>query len=407
MAINTFYTNILPSKPIAGGWSRTARNFKGSFPSNALPRAVSVSLDWFSLMVESGIVEPKENETVRDLGNECMLVPLGMGTQMFEHVWQWYWHGEHCANILTHGRGVIKPNTAKIELLNHVLYSSEWMDVLAAVIDSCKFPAIRNISRIDIAIDGANHVPKFLNSWIGEITFNPNYRIQMKGKARINPGMLNVKTGMYEAFRIGRGKKYVTIYNKTQEINTRSHKEYIRETWERAGLDLNTDNWRVELRMNSESIKQIDQLDIKRLNDPNYLLQIFKTQIENFFQFVDMRGQTNISYGTVIDLFQFEKLKVPLLHKIPRKVVDGAYKAKMAIHNAVKDVIQVYSSHMGTIKKGGYNAQAALQHIRDSISLYSLQDWYNKRIEKWNDKYKTLFAPEWEKTNKILLQLAN
>ena len=51
------------------------------------------------------------------------------------------------------------------------------------------------------------------------------------------------------------------------------------------------------------------------------------------------QGHRNVSRQKVIDLIPFNKLGARLLEKVPRPLTDGRYKAKMAVHLTVKDIV--------------------------------------------------------------------
>ena len=379
--------------------SKTARKFKSYFGHDALPHCISVVLDWFACMVFCNWPAPEKANEITFVDDDIAIEYTGKGTPVFNYSFKVYLWGEPVAMFHSHSKNetIIPVGVAKLEILNHVLYSGDLLETLSRVMQACKMPEIKNISRVDIAIDGANHVHKFLNRYVDIVkrqgvarlqslgAYNPTPTIHLKGKARFHAKMLNKHTGMFDNFHIGGSKKKFTLYNKTSELE-RSHKEYIRSVWEKAGIDTSTDVWRCELRLTSEAIKEIKDFNINNLQNPMYLLSIFKTQCENFVHFVDMEGQTNVTYATTIDLFQFEKLAVPMLHKMPRAVVDGAYKAKMAIHNAVKQVIQIRDDVSKSAKEM-LNVQAALQHVSDNIKIYNLERWFRRKIDQWNERY--------------------
>lgn len=376
---------------VEGRQSKTVRKFTTFFSEDSLPQSVSVCLDWLSFMVECLLPEPAPDQEPIWLTDNIVLEYQKKGTPMFKYSHVVYIDGEPVANVHTHGRNeaVIKPGTAKVEILNHVLGSTTVLAVKDQVMEACKMMVVKNYSEIHISIDGANHIHEFLNAYIRQnrrINGMPDLqtlgrwdkrnRVKMKGKANVDCKRFNKGTGMFDNFKIGSTRKYVTVYNKTSELQ-KSHKQYIREMWDRAGLDTSGTVWRVELRMKSGAIKEIKDFDINRIANPHYLLQIFRTQIENFFHFVLIENDTNVSRARYIDLFQFLKIKIPLLDKIPRAIVRGAYKAKMGIHNAYANI------KLGYLKKKE-SLEAALYYITDNVQLYNLDDWYKKKCEQWN-----------------------
>jgi hypothetical protein len=373
--------------------SKTVRNFTSDFGGNAIPDCVSVSLDGLSIMVECGLSEPAKDQPIMSLDDDTVIEYLQRGTPVFNHSSVIYWHGEPVANIHTHGKNekIIKPNTAKIEILNHVLYSTSVMEVLNHVMTVCKCPAIKNVSTLHIAIDGVSHIHTFLNSYVRQKpssrfanlstigTWRQETRVRMKGKANLDCKRFSRRDGMYQNFKVGSARKSLVVYNKTSELQ-HSHKQYIKDMWDRVGIDQTGTVWRSEMRLTSQSIKEIKNFDLSKISDPLYLLQIFKTQCENFFQFVIVDGDSNISRARIVDLFQFERIKVPLLEKIPRAIVRGAYKAQMAIHNAFANILLKGYDSISSIN-------AALQHITDNVELYHLEEWYYRKKEQWKQMY--------------------
>jgi hypothetical protein len=382
--------------------SKTVRKFTTIFGEESLPTSVSVNLDWLAFMVECALPEPEPNQGPVWLNDDFVLEYKMKGTPIFNYSYVLYSDGEPVANLHTHGKNpvIIKPGTAKLEMMNHVLYSSTVMQTLEAIMIACKMSAIKNISRMDISIDNCEHIWKFANNFVsqknnGKIPqlktlgrWDTNNRVVLNGKASWDSKRFSRADGLYHNFKIGGGRKCLVIYNKTSELE-RSHKEYIREAWDKAGIDHEGRNiWRCELRLTSQEIKNIKDFDFEKIIDPNYLLQIFKTKCENFFQFVLCENDTNITRGRIIDLFFFEKLRIPLLHKIPRAIVRGAYKAQMSIHNAYANI------RLG-LHKTFDSINAALQHITDNVHLYNLDRWYERKKPQWDNMYLVhAYAPE-------------
>jgi len=373
--------------------SKTGRNFTTEIEAKPLPSCISVSLDGLSFMVENCLPEPAPDQGRVYVNDRVEVDYLKKGTPLFLHTYQVYLDGEPAAYLHTHSRNnkVIKENTAKLEIQNHVLYSTQVMNVVNAVMTGTCSTSIKNVSTLHIAIDGANHIHGFLNRYWRQSKrrLMPNLRtlgdagsgsrIKMKGKANIDFKRFNKKTGDVNNIRVGSSRKAVVIYNKTSELE-RSHKQYIRDAWERAGVDTSGTVWRTELRMSSQAVKEIKDLDLSKLNDPYYLLSIFQTSCKNFFEFVRIENDENVSRAKVIDLFQFTILRVPLLQKIPRAIVKGAYKAQMAIHNAVMNIYRGYI-------EGKESINAALLHISDNIHLYNLARWYELKKPQWEAEY--------------------
>jgi hypothetical protein len=390
---------------IRGRSSKTVRKFTAYFSEDALPQAVSVTLDWLTFMCEYIAPAPDPEHPVTWPTGDVAMEYTKKGTPVFNYSFNLFMDGEPVAKLHTCPKNekIMVPGTAKLEILNQVLYSTTWLQTVQTLCHALGITYIKNISRMDIAIDGANHVHKFLNGYAWghsggkELQRRGSY-IKMLGKAAFQAGMKDKKNGVFNHFKIGRGHKQFVVYNKTQELQ-RSHKEYIRDAWKKAGMDTEGEQWRCELRMTSQAIKQIraksvkivdidgnekvgigEGIDLDRLADPNYLLMLFRVQIKNFMEFIVVEGDSNVSRSRVIDLFQFHKLKVPLLDKVPRVIINGAYKAKMAIHMGFMNLCR-------GIYKTDEQVNTILNFITDTVQMYQLNRFYEKKKPDWIAAY--------------------
>jgi hypothetical protein len=346
-----------------------------------------------SFMVVFSLPAPSEKETIRHIGKDVVLEYTGHGTPVFNHVWNVYYMGEPWATLMSHSKGekIIKAGICKIEIKNHILYS-DWLEGFNGLLADMGVYRIKNTSRLDIAIDGANHIPAFLNKYVKQSA--ARQQVKMLGKAALDAKRLDAKSMDFVNFRIGSGHKKIAVYNKSSEL-ARSHKEYIRDGWIRAGLDGDAEQWRCELRLDSQAIKELAYvagymsdgspimtpgINLQKLADPMYLMEIFRTQSKNFFEFVKIEKDSNVSRARIIDLLQFEKLKINILDKIPRAVVRGAYKAKMSIHNAIMCVLLNMFDTAETV-------HSALLHILDNVQLYRLERFYQAKLPEWIATY--------------------
>lgn len=359
-----------------------------NFTQPNLPYNVVVNVDTYHASLVCKLSEPLAGEQHTWITDTLVLEHDRDGTAAYKYKHSVILDGEPVATLLSHPRNPkkIKDDRIKMELLNNLLWSNSWMDVKNEI--KAALNVMEEIpSRLDIAIDGANHVHKFLNVF-AKTSGHKKQAVFMRGKAIFDPGVMDKVTGLFRNFKIGNGDKKIRIYNKTGEIDGVSHKEYIREVWKQADLDLSEDVYRTELRLNSAACKQIKDLQLDNLNNPRYLLQIFKTQIENFFEFVkvtnaDERTAWGLikakSRAKVIDLFEFCKLNITSLEKVPRAIVRGAYKAKMAIHNVYYLVL--------TQRLNGERIVHSFEHMLDLIREYNLERWFFRKKDDWIEKY--------------------
>ena len=373
-------------KSLIGRQSKTVRKFTRFFGEDSLPECVSINLDWLSFQGICTMPEPEPEQPPAWVTKDMVLEYENRGIAAYKHSYKVFLQGEQIANLHTHGRNekIIKPGTVKVEICNPVLYSSTVNEVIPAILDAFNMQ-MKNISRLDIAIDGTKHIHKLVNMYNFQnrdrsgmplrecegipdaLRWDKGCKIRLKGRANFDPKRLNRETGLMDSFKIGAGHKYISIYEKTQELK-KSCKNYISDAWAKAEIDTSGEVWRCELRMDSQAVKEIKDFDLKRISDPYYLLQIFKTQCKNFFEFVINEGDANVSRMRSIDLFQFEKLRIPLLEKIPRAIVRGAFKAKMAIHHVFQCVLLNYYQDKEAVMN-------ALKNAADTVEIYKLHKW--------------------------------
>lgn len=339
---------------------------------------VCVLLDWFSVMIYTGFSEPIEGQKVYKLNDVVALNYTETSAGMFKYKYEVYWYGDHVANLLCGTKGkLISDGVAKLEMLNYMLYSFEWKNAYKDILQSLN-AQLKNFTRLDIAIDGVNWMLPFLNDYVKQS--NETKIVNLKGKAYMNSKILNQKTMEYRSFLVGAGKspKKITIYNKTSELE-RSNKKYIESVWRKAGIDIDKDVCRVELRLNSEGVKAIRNFDIERLDDPKYLLSIFRTQASNFFEFTVKGGDSNHTRQKVVDILAFDELKIPMLEKEKRSVNDGRYKSKMSMHCHVKDILKN--------RYDNKQLESVLDVIDSDMMTYNLRDYYSKKLPEWIQTY--------------------
>lgn len=378
--------------------SKTACNFTAVSAVKPYGEPLSVNLDWLSFRADAPVhFFPSEQQIFEEYG-EIVLEHQKRGAGMFLNLYKVFWNGEHVAHLLSGPRDAktSPPDVVKVEILNHVLYSSETPAVIEAMCKELGL-CIRNTSRIDISIDGANRLPVFMNGFLKQKR-TAKRRIEIVGKAKPQGKVFDKKYN-FNSFKIGGAEKSIVIYNKTSELEY-SHKNYIRAAWDKAGIDYKgQDVWRTELRLNSEGLKCFKDFDLKRcFSDPIYLMSVFRTACKGFFEFRAVENDSNITRARPLDVLNFEKFRIPLLEKIPRAKVDGHYKARMGIHQDVKSMVQGLT--------GEADGVAALHNMKRNLDFFDLWGWYNKKLPEWIETYSRQLPTQQQPQNlKPLLEL--
>lgn len=367
-----------------GRSSNTAHNFTKGNVTNS---TVTVALDWFACMITHTMIEKevKEGELIEN--NGVYLQHMKSGAGQFKHLYYIYIENEHVGQLLVFPRNnaILKPTSGKLEIQNWVFYTNLFHTYLKRILESHTFH-LNNISRIDIALDNVNHLHGFLNRFAKQKSVKKSKYI-MVNRARFHAGVMD-KTFTFNHFKVGSGRKVLSVYEKNQEINTNSlHKSYIIDFWRANGIaaEYKDKVWRAEIRLGSEALREIKDLDIslQNLDDPHFLYALYLTSIDGWFEFREKIGQEkNVSRMKAVNLFE-PTLKVERLEKIPRARIDGHYKAKMAIHQLTKDII--------TNKIDDANEfEAALKTIERFSFEFNLYEYYNRKVPDWIKEYSAI-----------------
>jgi len=364
----------------------------------------AICLDWLALYFkQAGLFAAKyeEGDTVI-INDDLYLLEINRPTLHFNTHFVIIYKKEECGHVLLHPRNEMffKPDTVKVEFANHTLYSGHWQDVYNTLTSwGLQYHAA---SRIDIAIDNVGYLYELMNIYAKQTPANRTMILKNSSETRalFAAKVLNTENMMFQNFNIGSGggNKMVTIYNKSLEL-VRSGKDYIQEYWRKNGVIVEKENlkklqkttlktdthlkgrrniYRFELRLKSESIKEIEGFSIDMLKTAAGLSGIVKTHTKKYFDacYFDNR---NISKCTPFELLPLDKLGAETIEKIARQENDGKYKAKLTVHSIIQDI------HKGYIRHFAINE--AIETLIDRVIKYRLQKYYKDHIEQWQRKY--------------------
>ena len=371
---------------------------------------VSIALDWLSMyFTHSSFFKDNMSEGDTQIINDnCYLLCIDRPTLHFNKHAVIVYNATEVAHVLYDSRNekFFTKDTCKIEFVNHTLYSGVWQDIYHIMTD-CGL-IYKATSRIDIAIDGVGYLSDLLNFYAKQSRKNLICRLKNSStiRARFSAKVLNPNTFKFENFNIGSGtgNKMITVYNKSLEI-LKSGKEYIQDYWklngviyeiqdftlmqkyikeqERNGIDVvsvnsSGDIYRFELRLKSESIKEIENYDPTMLMTKSGLASIVKCHCKNYFEMI-LLDDENVSRCSLVNMLPYNRLEAKNIYKIPRFEKDGLYKAKMTIHGLVSDM------YKGMVSKNNYNE--LIEMIMDRVGGYSLHDYLDRKLLEWHNRY--------------------
>lgn len=373
---------------------------------------VCVSLDWLSVLFNdnNNIIpipqDDKQEEMIPVNESTIVLQYMGGGNQYFKHRYNVLNKNEQVATILAHTRNekFVKRGTVKIDFRNDLLYSSDLWPTYDTIAHIFRLE-YKNISRMDIAVDGMNHLYEFLNVFVKQEKHNQV--VLNKGSVTIVPKIEDRATMKYQNFLISgsKARKQVTIYNKSLDI-VRTGKHYIQQYWKQNGLlkqlmpleflakALTAEKiyledyqniFRFEVRVRGERIAEIKDFSVEMLKSGNGLMSLLKMFCHRFFDFA-WKDDERSSRCTEINIIPFHQFDIIPLEKAQKKKRDDMYKTRLTIHKNVK---QLYQGRLLLENAAVY------EMLIFDINEFELEKWFwNKVTMEWHPLYSKLTTEE-------------
>lgn len=388
--------------------TQITENFKNALQQSETERC-TVVIDWLSVLFkieDRKIPEPPAEmaEFSHVVNDRITLQFYGKGTEHYRYIWFVIVAGEHLATMLSHTRNAkfVRNGVVKVDFKNHLLYSEQLWPVYSELVHSLDLQ-YKNVSRLDIALDGLNYLVDFMNLYVKQTA--QTKVVELKGHPRFNSKVLDRKSMKYQNFQIGApgSKKVITIYNKSLDIVI-TRKEYIQEFWkqngilqqmlpiemlakamagtiDRTAIEGYQNIYRFEIRLKGEAISQIEKFNIGILQSTSGLISIVKLMVRNFFEAVWLTD-TNISRCEEIQLIPFDQFEIVPLAKIALLQRDDLYKTKLSIN---KNIRQLYTGHLSPENASVY------EMLQFDIDQFRLQKWFREKYTKeWKPKYSKL-----------------
>jgi hypothetical protein len=270
----------------------------------------------------------------------------------------------------------MKEGLIQLKIENHILYTEELSDIVEFFSNKFTF---NNISRMDLAIDTTSEIRQWIHK---KVIRDEAY--ELKGKALLSGFKYDSGTKMFESYYIGSksSDKQLVVYDKTKELE-HSNKAYIREFWLKNGLLMTegTTIDRVEIRLQGKAIKKL-ALDIEkmllRLKDSEFMASLMKTQLNNFFQFVETSeksSDTNRARRDVTELIDWNIVGGQLLPKCSTNPANEVWNAKLTVKNLW---------HQLMWNPANTQVQESCEMvINQMVDYYDLREWYEIKTDYW------------------------
>ena len=346
----------------------------------------TIAIDWLSLFctsIHSDFLEPTpgpKTELTITRG-ELNFVLRKTGTPFYTIVYDVIDDGDTVAVICCNPRRYsqqFNSTSCSLQISNHLFYTDYWDATLLKVITAASME-IKNITRLDIALDGLGAQAEFLNLYLKQLA-GTEVVCKLQTASTITAYQHRDGQKDFQRFTIGSAKsdKYIAFYNKTAEI-TDSRKTYIPRFWELNGLDQTTDVYRLEARIKSQALERYN-IDVTDLTDVNMLLNIVRTSSEKAMAFVwKDYADSNKTRWEKYELIDWDGFGAIPLAISNRPETDGLYPTKMEVKNLEKDRIT------NTIDWDTYSISRP--RLDELIDRFALNDWYVKRLPRWEREF--------------------
>lgn len=228
-----------------------------------------------------------------------------------------------------------------VRIDNKVFYIGNIGLILKTLVDELGLIKTK-IKRLDICYDtDIDVLTKFKKLYEDEpsIKFKLDNKINVTGTGKKNK---TVHIGSIS------GKKCIAIYNKTLEIHTKSHKEYIRKIHGKIFGYKNI--YRVELRI-KERTEEINDIDILKLDRSEYLESIFYTYFFDLVQFFDVNSKEKVEFiqlnntGKKLDRTKRTKNKIggkqekAFINFMDKEIKTNEFKGNIKAWNQIRSIL--------------------------------------------------------------------
>lgn len=261
---------------------------------NTMIRAINI--DWLEVYCLEPTNEPHTAKWFEDNGYKVKAREYG--TPVYKEMFTIYQDEKEWIEIRRNPYsrkgegGFLDPLSTHIKLCNEFCYTDSPIDELRAFLLACNY-TFKSISRIDICMD--------FNEFDGGIQVKPFIQDYIKGKySKLNQSKVNLHGEDFWRFREWNSLKWgspsspfsTKLYNKSKELREVKDKDYIRQCWLDAGLDLSRNVWRIEFSTSSQAQtrkskedKRAFKLHLLMFDDRSKLLMRFFELYEKYFDF--------------------------------------------------------------------------------------------------------------------------
>lgn len=332
----------------------------------------AINLDWFQLMLSGNVIKEPENapDKLSFHFDRIKLIKRDRASRNFKVGYDVYFDKAHFARIFCcpSSAFILDKNMIQFEALNEMLYEKDFIGRCEELFLAMDW-RVRNVTRIDIALDGQGFFKVFND-------FHLERKYEKIGKANYNCHYTG--KGKLTGFDIGKrsSNKWVTCYNKTGQLG-KDNKAYIKRAWDNVDLCQENDVQRLELKLRNDEIKRIEGFEWTKLADPQYLASVMKLCLTNYFDFVEVSEDKNITRKERIVFIDWDSIGAKPLERGEARKSAETYRLKIAS----KLMFQIFLS----TDKSHYLSLA--QELAENANAL---DWYMDKVGEWESEYRYL-----------------
>lgn len=325
------------------------------------------NLDWFECILEGDpMLFADSPPVITRAGSRVALHRKKYGTQHYQEQYSVGVGNREFGNVLVKPRegNKLQSTFVQFRAQNHVLYEIGFMQEFDLMCRTLGW-RWRNPTRIDIALDGHGFHQVVDDLW--------NKRIKKVGQATW--GTFFDMNSKLQGYSWGKGgsDKYLRCYNKEEELR-KSNKWYVKQMWDRAGLDQTETVQRLELVMRNNELKKYPDFTPDLLDNFEYLASLMRTGFEKWFEFIDPHSNCNTTRAERIEYVDWDAVGGAKLEKASALPSTEVFRFRQASKTAYWTSLATGSPLFDSLAK---EYARAIDQI----------PWLQNNIEKWKAEY--------------------
>lgn len=334
--------------------------------------AYTCNLDWFSATLTGDpLLFEDDPEVIQRAGNS---VTLQKG-RLFNKHYQAGYHvsvsGRPFGVVLVKPRegNALDPGFVQFTADNPPLYEVGFIPEFETVCEVLGWKW-RNPTRIDIALDGHG-----FHEIIRDVMHN-----KVRQVGRVSYALHFQSQNRLQGYTWGSGKadKYMRCYDKDEEL-CKSNKWYIKEFWNRAGLDQEENVQRLEVVLRNAELKKYPDFTPVHLDNFEYLATLMRSSLEKWFEFVDPESDSNVSRMEPVEYIDWDSIGGGLLEKCSAIAPNEYFRLKQMAKTCYFIFLSTKSPLFNDLSR---ECAGCIDHL----------DWMVENIEKWEAEHEILTA---------------